>query len=381
VTEVFDCNGPRTAGETGIASAISALKGGRLVVLPTDTGSYGRRCGIAFDNDAGRRAAVGKGGAAADMPVPVLGWFVAHKSTAWCTRLPHSGNASSSRRSGPVALSLGRAPKAPSLQWEPRRFIRHGGWCACRCTQVAIELLREVGPMAVCRAPNIFRSPPAAVTVEDARDQLGDLVEVLSRWRTLGNKQAASTIVDLTGAQSARAPARPGHGGRPIAKVLGVEPEVAHGLIKFETVGLSRSSSTVAPNGERRGPADCSRSPIGARVVPAARARPRRTDRGGWSLTSPTGLGSGVLARRARRGSPNPREERDVHLPADAGAWVGLAMYIGVGGGRPCLASQLPALTPGLRLLVRHARRSSSQADSSLSIRADRRQVGAWNAL
>ena len=36
MTEQFDCTDPEQRA-TGIASAISALKGGRLVVMPTDT--------------------------------------------------------------------------------------------------------------------------------------------------------------------------------------------------------------------------------------------------------------------------------------------------------------------------------------------------------
>jgi L-threonylcarbamoyladenylate synthase len=60
---------------------------------------------------------------------------------------------------------------------------------------VAIELLREVGPMAVSSA-NIS-GQPASVTVDDARGQLADLVEVyLDGGRS--ERQAASTIVDLT---------------------------------------------------------------------------------------------------------------------------------------------------------------------------------------
>src|SRR5207253_1772465 len=62
---------------------------------------------------------------------------------------------------------------------------------------VAIELLRDVGPMAVSSA-NISGRPPA-VTAEEAREQLGDLVAVYldaGPWQ----QQAASTIVDLTSA-------------------------------------------------------------------------------------------------------------------------------------------------------------------------------------
>ena len=63
---------------------------------------------------------------------------------------------------------------------------------------------------------------PAAITVDDARNQLGDLVEV---YLDAGpsEQQAASTIVDLTGAH----PKVLRHGPvtvEAIAKVLGVEP-------------------------------------------------------------------------------------------------------------------------------------------------------------
>ncbi len=58
-----------TSGRPGIASAVSALKGGRLVVLPTDT-VYGIGAD-AFDGAAvaALLAAKGRG---RDMPVPVL---------------------------------------------------------------------------------------------------------------------------------------------------------------------------------------------------------------------------------------------------------------------------------------------------------------------
>jgi L-threonylcarbamoyladenylate synthase len=62
---------------------------------------------------------------------------------------------------------------------------------------VAIEVLREVGPMAVSSA-NVSGRPPA-VTAQDAYLQLGGLVEV---YLDAGpsQQQAASTIIDLTGA-------------------------------------------------------------------------------------------------------------------------------------------------------------------------------------
>ena len=59
----------RRARATGIASAVSAVKGGRLVVLPTDT-VYGIGAD-AFDN-AAVAALLSAKGRGRDMPVPVL---------------------------------------------------------------------------------------------------------------------------------------------------------------------------------------------------------------------------------------------------------------------------------------------------------------------
>jgi tRNA threonylcarbamoyl adenosine modification protein (Sua5/YciO/YrdC/YwlC family) len=84
--------------------------------------------------------------------------------------------------------------QAPSLQWD---LGGAQGTVMLRMPlhPVAIELLREVGPMAVSSA-NIS-GQPAAVTVDDAQGQLADLVEVYLDGGP-AEKQAASTIVDLT---------------------------------------------------------------------------------------------------------------------------------------------------------------------------------------
>ena len=68
MAEVFDCS-DADARATGIASAVSAVKGGRLVVLPTDT-VYGIGAD-AFDNTA-VAALLSAKGRGRDMPVPVL---------------------------------------------------------------------------------------------------------------------------------------------------------------------------------------------------------------------------------------------------------------------------------------------------------------------
>ncbi len=189
MSELFDCADPN-AREAGIASAISALKGGRLVVMPTDT-VYGIGAD-AFDSDAvaALLAAKGRG---RDMPVPVLvgSW---HTIQGLVYSVPQSAR-ELIRAFWPGALSL-VVRQAPSLQWD---LGDADGTVMLRMPlhPVAIELLREVGPMAVSSANISGR--PAAVTADQAREQLGDLVEVYLDGGP-ARQQAASTIVDLTGA-------------------------------------------------------------------------------------------------------------------------------------------------------------------------------------
>ena len=68
MTEVFNCAEPEQRS-AGIATAVGALKGGRLVVMPTDT-VYGIGAD-AFDNTA-VAALLSAKGRGRDMPVGVL---------------------------------------------------------------------------------------------------------------------------------------------------------------------------------------------------------------------------------------------------------------------------------------------------------------------
>ncbi|MEW5813610.1 MAG: L-threonylcarbamoyladenylate synthase [Actinomycetota bacterium] len=189
MSEMFDCGEPGQR-EIGIASAISALKGGRLVVMPTDT-VYGIGAD-AFDSAAvaALLAAKGRG---RDMPVPVLvgSW---HTIDGLVYSVPQSAK-ELIRAFWPGALSL-VVRQAPSLQWD---LGDANGTVMLRMPlhPVAIELLREVGPMAVSSANISGR--PAAISAAQAREQLGDLVEVYLDGGP-AEQQAASTIVDLTGA-------------------------------------------------------------------------------------------------------------------------------------------------------------------------------------
>ena len=189
MTEMFDC-ADADQRSTGIASAVSALKSGRLVVMPTDT-VYGIAAD-AFDRDA-VAALLSAKGRGRDMPVPVLvgSW---HTIDGLVYSVPETAR-ELIRAFWPGALSL-VVQQAPSLQWD--LGDAHGTvMVRMPLHPVAIELLREVGPMAVSSANVSGR--PAAVTAADAQSQLGDLVEVYLEAGPSA-QGAASTIVDLTGA-------------------------------------------------------------------------------------------------------------------------------------------------------------------------------------
>lgn len=212
MTEVFDCAEPDRRA-LGIASAATALKGGRLIVMPTDT-VYG--LGADAFNSPAVAALLSAKGRGRDMPVGVLvgSW---HTIEGLVYTMP-DGARDLIRAFWPGALSL-VVPQAPSLQWD-LGDARGTVMLRMPLHPVAIEVLREVGPMAVSSA-NVSGRPPA-VSADEARDQLGDLVDVyLDSGRS--QQQAASTIVDLTGASPRILRAGPVTAER-IADVLGVEP-------------------------------------------------------------------------------------------------------------------------------------------------------------
>lgn len=213
MSEVFDCADPDQRAR-GIASAAGAIKGGRLVVMPTDT-VYG--IGADAFNSAAVTALLSAKGRGRDMPVGVLvgSW---HTIEGLVYTMP-GGARDLIRAFWPGALSL-VVTQAPSLQWD-LGDARGTVMLRMPLHPVAIELLREVGPMAVSSA-NVSGQPPA-VNANDARSQLGDLVDVYLDAGT-AEQQAASTIVDLTGA--APRILRPGPvSAERIAEVLGVDAD------------------------------------------------------------------------------------------------------------------------------------------------------------
>ena len=188
MTITYDCT-EETGREVGLSSAAGALRAGRLVVTPTDT-LYGIAAD-AFDPDAVNLLLSAKR-RGPDMPVPVLvgSWETINGlvvSTPAAAR-------DLIRAFWPGGLSL-VVHQAPSLGWN-LGHTRGTVMLRMPLHPVAIELLREVGPLAVSSA-NVSGQPPAT-TVGQAREQLGDSVAVYLDGGPCAIGEP-STIVDLTG--------------------------------------------------------------------------------------------------------------------------------------------------------------------------------------
>lgn len=188
MSRAYDCN-DESERARAIVAAVRAVRQGKLIVLPTDT-VYGIGCD-AFDADA-VAALLSAKGRGRDMPLPVL---VGSPATL----------AGVSAQSGGVVGKLVEAfwpggltlvcRQQPSLRWD---LGDTAGTVAIRMPlhPVAIEVLRETGPMAVSSA-NRSGQPPAR-SGEQARAQLGDAVAVyLDSHET--DDDVPSTIVDVTG--------------------------------------------------------------------------------------------------------------------------------------------------------------------------------------
>ena len=183
----YDCN-DATDRTTGLREAASAVRRGELVVLPTDT-VYG--IGADAFSSEGVADLLDAKGRGRNMPTPVLigspntlhGLVTDFSEQAW--ELVDAF--------WPGALTL-VAKHQPSLQWD---LGDTRGTVAVRMPlhPVAIELLTEVGPMAVSSA-NVSGQPPASDAAM-AEGQLGDSVEVYLDGGPSG-EPVASTIVDFT---------------------------------------------------------------------------------------------------------------------------------------------------------------------------------------
>jgi L-threonylcarbamoyladenylate synthase len=208
---LYDC---RTTADRdrGIAAAIEAVKSGELVVMPTDT-VYGIGAD-AFTPHA--ITALHHARSVTDqVPPPVLVGS-RHTLDGLVYSLPKAARELADAF-WPGALTL-YVEHSPSLQWD---LGETGGQVAVRMPlhPVALEVLREVGPMAVTTANKVGR--PAPATAEEAREQLEYAVRIYLEAGPAGDP-APSTIIDVTGA----VPRVLRAGAIPLEKLRDVVPDI-----------------------------------------------------------------------------------------------------------------------------------------------------------
>jgi len=188
MSATYDCADPASRAE-GLKAAALALRTGELVVLPTDT-IYGIGADAFYPSAvSGLLAAKGRG---RDMPPPVLVGTVRAAAALIEDFGPYGKDLIDEFWPGGLTLVC-RANR--SLVWD---LGDTQGTVAVRMPlhPVALELLKETGPLAVSSA-NHTGFPPAT-TAADAQQQLGDSVSVYLDGGPCAN-DVASTIVDLTG--------------------------------------------------------------------------------------------------------------------------------------------------------------------------------------
>ncbi len=198
MSPVFDCRDPAQL-LPGMRQARQAIGHGELIVMPTDT-VYGVAAD-AFSPLAVARLLAAKG-RSRPSPPPVL---VAGLTTlrALAAEVPEPVERLV-EEFWPGGLTI-VLPAQPSLSWD---LGDTGGTVAIRMPEdpIALELLEECGPLAVSSANLTGR--PAAITIDDARDMLGNTVAVYLDGG-MSRTGVASTIVDATGLTAG--------GGRPVA--------------------------------------------------------------------------------------------------------------------------------------------------------------------
>ncbi|WP_083441442.1 L-threonylcarbamoyladenylate synthase [Nitriliruptor alkaliphilus] len=186
MAEILDVTGDDR--DVAIGLAATALREALLVVMPTDT-VYGVAAD-AFDPEATARIFAAKERARAH-PLPVL--VRSQKQLPALTPLVSDvlDRLVAAYWPGPLTIVV---PAQPQLRWD---LGRNDGTVAVRMPldEVALDLIRAVGPLAVTSANRSGRTP--AATARDAHDQLQDAVEV---YLDDGPRDPAlrSTIVDVT---------------------------------------------------------------------------------------------------------------------------------------------------------------------------------------
>jgi L-threonylcarbamoyladenylate synthase len=190
VAEVLDAVGK--AHDQAAARAAEVLRDGGLVVLPTDT-VYGLAAD-AFDRLATGRIASVKG---RDRRVPLPVFVRSPKQLIGLTpSVPDEAERlMAAYWPGPLTMVL-RAEAG--MRWD---LGDSAGTITVRMPldELALAVVRAVGPLAVTSASRTGQAPPT--TVEAAREQLGDEVDLYLDGGARPERAAVSTIVDLSGAE------------------------------------------------------------------------------------------------------------------------------------------------------------------------------------
>ncbi|GAA3744863.1 L-threonylcarbamoyladenylate synthase [Salinactinospora qingdaonensis] len=173
----------------GLLDAASTVRKGELAVLPTDT-VYG--IGADAFNPTAVRALLDAKGRGREMPPPVLVGSVRAAHALIDDLGSYGQDLIDEFWPGPLTIVCAAVP---SLSWD---LGDTKGTVAVRMPmhEVALELLKDVGPMAVSSANRSGET--AATTVEQAREQLGDSVAVYLDGGPCDDASVPSTIVDLT---------------------------------------------------------------------------------------------------------------------------------------------------------------------------------------
>jgi tRNA threonylcarbamoyl adenosine modification protein (Sua5/YciO/YrdC/YwlC family) len=184
----YDCSDPEQRRQ-GLTAAAAALRRGDLVVVPTDT-VYG--VGADAFSPAAVAALLAAKGRGRTMPVPVLVGTTRTLDGLVDGLGVHGEELVAAFWPGPLTLVVRHQP---SLRWD---LGDARGTVAVRMPlhPITLELLRDVGPVAVSSA-NRSGQPPAT-TADDAVSQLGDAVAVYLDGGPCA-EPVPSTILDLTG--------------------------------------------------------------------------------------------------------------------------------------------------------------------------------------
>jgi tRNA threonylcarbamoyl adenosine modification protein (Sua5/YciO/YrdC/YwlC family) len=226
---LYDC---RTIADRdrGVAAAVEAVKSGELVVMPTDT-VYG--IGADAFTPHAITALHHARSVTNQVPPPVLVGS-RHTLDGLVYSLPKAARELADAF-WPGALTI-IVEHSPSLQWD---IGDTAGTVGVRMPlhPVALEVLREVGPMAVTTANKVGQ--PAPTTADEARDQLEYAVRIYLEAGPAA-EAAPSTIIDVTG----DVPRVLRAGAIPLAKLRDVVPDL-----------LPLNSGISAPSGAGRGTA------------------------------------------------------------------------------------------------------------------------------